>query len=169
MVRVQSHSLGVAEHLEERWESEWLASAHQEAATWGAERFAAEFRRRDMEERRLRESEARALGRGGDTGPDGAPTAEAVMWGPVASEVAEHVVGVDRGGLDLHRPIRHPFVPRPPTPEPERRRGRRKRDRQTREQTRETESTVSPQEAARMSPAARRLYGLEELPNRRGR
>jgi hypothetical protein len=169
MARVQPLSLGAADTLAERWESAWLISAHQEAANWGAERFAAEFRRREVEERRLRDSEARALGRGGEIGPDGVPSGEPVMWGPVASEVAEHVVGVDRGGLDLHRPIRHPFVPRPPDPEPERRGGRRRRDRQTREQTRETESIITPHEAARMSAAARRLYGLEELSNRRGR
>jgi hypothetical protein len=165
IARVPSSSLGVAEYLEDRWEAEWLASALQEAATWGAERFAAEFHRRDIEERRLRESEARAFGHGDETGPDGAPTAEPVMWGPVASEVAEHVVGVDRGGLDLHRPIRHPFVPRPPALEPERGRGRRKRDREVPEPA----STITAQQAARMSPAARRLYGLDERPDRRGR
>lgn len=163
---MQGRSLDAADTLAERWESAWLASALQEAASWGAERFAAEFRRRDMEERRLRDSEARALGRGGDVGPDGVPSAEPVMWGPVASEVAEHVVGLDRGGLELHRPIRHPFVPRPPDPEPERRRGRRRKgDRDTREPA----PTITAQEAARMSPAGRRLYGLEERPNRRDR
>ena len=129
-----------------------LAYAHCEAMRWGAERFAAEFHRRDEEERRLLAAEARAFGSLGGTG---APA------GPVLAETADRVVGPERDPLDLHRPMRHPDVPRPPSHlpvvEPVARRGRRHaRDRLVVERA----PTITATEAARMSPAARRLYGL---------
>ena len=145
--------------VEEEWRlTEQLFSAHQEAARWGAERFAAEFRSRSEEERRLREAEARTFGSPAETD---AATAAPSTAGPVLWEVAERVVGRDPGHLELHRPMRHAHVPRPPAPEPGPRRDRRRK--RGREEP-EPASAISEQEAARMSPAARRLYGLPELP-----
>jgi len=42
-----------ADRTDEELETALLAYAHQRATRWGAERFAAEFERRDEEERRL--------------------------------------------------------------------------------------------------------------------
>ena len=154
-----------AERLEEdRLETELLAYAQQKAAGWGAARFAAEFRRRTEEERMLRDAERRAQG-------ELPPAGEGVDLGLglVTSEVAEHVVGSFAADLELKQPMRHAHVPRPPAtelepePERERRRGRvarRKRSRRDRPSP-EPATTVSAQEAALMSPAGRRLYGLE--------
>jgi hypothetical protein len=136
-----------------------LRYAQQRAAEWGAERFAAEFARRELEEQ-WREAADRGttpytLELEESTGP---PT----LSGPVDSTAQAHVVGLDRTDWQLTRPkyARHPSVPRPPASEPEER-GRRARRRRERAPKRPAPS-ITPGEAARMSAAGRRLHGLDD-------
>jgi len=153
-----------ADHDDEQLEAALLAYAHRKATRWGAERFAAEFERRDEEERRLT---------GAGTPPfrypwepdEIVPPPSSVLSGLVDAAVQEQVIRADPAELDLVEPpkIRHAHVPRPAKPEPEpRRRARRlRRERDVPQRA----SVISEAEAARMSPAARRLYGLEPLPS----
>ena len=153
-----------ADHDDEQLEAALLAYAHREATRWGAERFAAEFERRDEEERRLT---------GAGTPPfrypweadEIAPPPSSVLSGLVDAAVQEQVIRADPAELDLVEPpkIRHAHVPRPapPEPEPHRRARRLRRERAAPQRA----SVISEAEAARMSPAARRLYGLEPLPS----
>jgi hypothetical protein len=145
---------------EELVETALLRYAQQVATRWGAERFAAEFARRDQEERWLVAARSNTFRAPAHTAGQEAP---AVLSGLVDAAVQESVVGSDREELGLNRPkyARHPSVPRPPAPEPEgdrRRARRRRRERMTGDPGR----TITPAEAARMSPAGRRLYGLED-------
>jgi hypothetical protein len=152
---------------EELVEIALLKYAQQEATKWGAERFAAEFERRDLEERWLEAARSH-------TSPyaHAAIAAEApppdMLSGPVDAAAQDHVVGSDRG-LHLMRPKyeRHSSVPRPPVQEhePERRRGR---GRRRQPPTEGPGWLITPAEAARMSAASRRLYGLEPMPDRVG-
>lgn len=149
---------------DERQAAALLAYAHQQAARWGAGRFALELRRRDEEERRQRAAETWSPGPRVDT-PEDDPLAVATQ-GPVLADVSEQVVGSARIDLDLQRPMRHPEVPRPPAPEPELeapRRRRRRHDPATPEV-----SAILAQQAPHMSPGARRLYGIPDPANRRG-
>ena len=149
---------------EEQLEAALLAYAHRKATRWGAERFAAEFERRDEEERRLT---------GAGTPPfrypwepdEIAPPPSSVLSGLVDAAVQEQVIRADPAELDLVEPpkIRHAHVPRPAPPEPEPRRPARRLRRERAAPQRA--SVISDAEAARMSPAARRLYGLEPLPS----
>ncbi|HEX5936264.1 MAG TPA: hypothetical protein VFZ75_01020 [Actinomycetota bacterium] len=136
-----------------------LRYAQQRAAEWGAERFAAEFARRELEERWL---EASRLGTTPHSPVSDDPSASRTPSGPVDATAQEHVVGVDRSEFHLARPAyaRHPSVPRPPAPEPEERgrRGRRRRQRAPNGPA----SSIPAGEAARMSAAGRRLYGLDD-------
>ena len=153
-----------ADHDEEQLEAALLAYAHRKATRWGAERFAAEFERRDEEERRLT---------GAGTPPfrypwepdEIAPPPSSVLSGLVDAAVQEQVIRADPTELDLAEPpkIRHAHVPRPAPPEhePPRRARRLRRERAAPQRA----SVISEAEAARMSPAARRLYGLEPLPS----
>ena len=151
-----------ADDDEEQLEAALLAYAHQEATRWGAERFAAEFERRDEEERRLT---------GAGTPPfrypwepdEIAPPPSSVLSGLVDAAVQEQVIRADPAELDLVEPpkIRHAHVPRPALAEPEPPRRRRRRERVAPQRA----PVISEAEAARMSPAARRLYGLEPLPS----
>jgi hypothetical protein len=203
-------------------ESALLAYAQRKAARWGAERFAAEFRRRDeMEETRpIWTSDALAAPveasveeqvvdgeparfrpeppRVGfdvmlvpappeppidDVVPDPEPPSspEAFDVGEVAVEAprVEHprfepdaawsaASGAAEKRVRVPPMLRHPHVPRPPAPEAkptiEPRRGRRAR-RAEPESARA--QVISAPEWARMSPGARRLYGLEEPPGSR--
>jgi hypothetical protein len=134
-----------------------LRYAQQRATEWGAERFAAEFARRELEERWL---EASRLGTTPHSPAPEDPIASAAPAGPVDATAQEHVVGVDRTEWRLTRPTyaRHPSVPRPPAPEaedPGRRRHRRRRPKGP-------VPSITPGEAARMSAAGRRLYGLDD-------
>ena len=150
-----------ADHDDEQLEAALFAYAHRKATRWGAERFAAEFERRDEEERRLT---------GAGTPPfrypwepdEIAPPPSSVLSGPVDAAVQEQVIRADPAELDLVEPpkIRHAHVPRPASPEPEPRRRARRRERAAPQRA----SVISEAEAARMSPAARRLYGLAPLP-----
>ena len=150
-----------ADRTDEELETALLAYAHQRATRWGAERFAAEFERRDEEERRLTGTGAAPYRYPWE--PDEvAPPPSSVLSGLVDAAVQEQVIRSDPSELDLAEPpkIRHAHVPRPAPPEPETRRRRRRRERAAPERP----SLISEAEAARMSPAARRLYGLEPLP-----
>ena len=151
-----------ADRTDEELETALLAYAHQRATRWGAERFAAEFERRDEEERRLTGSGAPPYRYPWE--PDeAAPPPSSVLSGLVDAAVQEQVIRSDPAELDLAEPpkIRHAHVPRPAPPEPEAPRRRRRRERAAPEHR---PSLISEAEAARMSPAARRLYGLEPLP-----
>jgi hypothetical protein len=127
------------------------------SVSWGAGRFAVEFERREQEELMQQASPYAAASAARDRAARG-------TWGPVQDDVADLVVEPTGEKVELRRlaPIRHPSVPRPPqevTEPPAHGRQRRRR------------ITPSPQgsaipayEAKRMSPAARRLYGLPEQP-----
>ena len=150
-----------ADRTDEVLEKALLAYAHQQATRWGAERFAAEFERRDEEERRLTGTGAQPYRYPWE--PDEVPPPpSSILSGLVDAAVQEQVIRSDPAELDLAEPpkIRHAHVPRPAPPEPEAPRRWRRRERAAPERP----SLISEAEAARMSPAARRLYGLEPLP-----
>lgn len=136
-----------------------LRYAQEQATTWGAERFATEFRRRELEERWIEAASAHTT----PYSPDVAAPQPDAFTGPVEAGVQDATIGADGGGLRLSRPAhgRHPSVPRPPVsePEPVPRRRFRRADARAAEVT---GWTVSPAEAARMSAAGRRLYGLDD-------
>lgn len=148
---------------EELVETALLRYAQQKATKWGADRFAAEFHRRDLEERWL------VAARSGTTpysGPaDGAVSSPSALSGPVDAAAQDNVVVFDRAEIRMVRPAfeRHSSVPRPPTEEPEtpRRPRRRKRERSS-----DPSWSITPAEAARMSAAGRRLYGLDDPSDR---
>ena len=147
-----------------------LKGAQQDAAQWGADRFAEEFRRRDEEERRLKDAEAGIFFRyPGVTYPGDEPR-PAMLSGPVDQSVHHRVVeSVAAEAIEKIRkpnPIRHAYVPRPPGPDEGSRRRRGRRDR------REGRSSAGPRvpseaELAGMSRAGRRLYGFDDVPTDR--
>jgi hypothetical protein len=128
----------------------------------GAEWFAAEFARREEEERLQREGAVRSRTSVDEPVPDSPP--EGTL---IDASVEDDVVGGAPAGLGIE-PMpppappakRHPHVPRPPAPEPAPERKRRRRDRKPVE-TSTRSPVISPPEWARMSPGARRLYGLD--------
>jgi hypothetical protein len=143
-------------------EAALLKYAQQAATRWGAKRFAAEFARREQEERWLVAAKSNSLRAPGRTDSEDAPR-PAILSGLVDAAVQERVVGQDVVEWGLNRPKyeRHSSVPRPPAQESEvdtRRARRRRRERPTKDPG----WTITPAEAARMSPAGRRLYGLDE-------
>ena len=135
--------------------------AHEQAAKWGADRFAAEFARRELEDRWLEASKLNTTPyspQATDERADGG-----LPSGPVDAFAEAAVVGLERDAWVLERPkhARHASVPRPPVEEPEReRKGRRHRRRERAEAA--TSWTISPAEAAGMSAAGRRLHGLDD-------
>src|SRR5688572_18135288 len=144
---------------EELVETALLRYAQQRATKWGAHRFAAEFHRRDLEERWL------VASRSGST-PYTAPTdatilSQAGLSGPVEAGAQEYAIDTDRNEAQMVRPAyaRHSSVPRPPAPEPEPK-GRRPRRRTRKGPSNDPASRITPAEAARMSAAGRRLHGL---------
>lgn len=142
-------------------ETALLRYAQQRATEWGADRFAAEFQRRDLEERWL---DAARTNTTPYTPVAIVSTVPTMLSGPVDAAAQEHAVETEQ--LDewrLTRPAhaRHSSVPRAPVEEPESDRGRPRRRKREREQ-KDLAWTVSVAEAARMSPAGRRLYGLED-------
>jgi hypothetical protein len=148
---------------EERVETALLRYAQQAATKWGAERFASEFKRREQEERWLLAARSNSFRAPSHT--DQADLQEpAVLSGLVDAAVQERVVEAGRTELDLDRPkyARHSSVPRPPTPEPDEGGRRARRRRRARLAERSTASVITAAEAARMSPASRRLYGLDD-------
>jgi hypothetical protein len=142
-------------------ETALLRYAQKRATEWGADRFAAEFRRRDLEERWV---EAARTNTTPYTPLEHASTEPTALSGPVDASAQDQVVeSATRNEWRLERPahVRHASVPRPPVEEPGSDRGRlrrRKRDRAGNHPA----WTISAAEVARMSPAARRLYGLED-------
>ena len=144
---------------EELVEIALLRYAQQRATKWGAERFAAEFQRRELEEQWLEAARSSTTPYGP---PATADTPSPSMTGPVDASAQEVVVGPDRDAWVLSRPkyARHSSVPRPPAEEPEE---KPKRSRRKRRGSREEPSrTFSPAEVAGMSAAGRRLYGLDD-------
>ena len=150
-----------------------LAYAQRSAARVGAAWFAAEFARREQVERL--EHELAAVPQ--EAAHDAAPTASREVT-LVDASVEDDVVGGAPAGLGLEPTptspvaepeptpepvIRHPHVPRPPAQqpasEPKRRRHRRKAA-----ATPTPTFVISAPEWARMSPGARRLYGLDASP-----
>lgn len=145
---------------EELTETALLRYAQQRATKWGADRFAAEFHRRDLEERWL------VAARSGTT-PYTAPADEMTpshtgLSGPVDAGAQENAVGSDRTEARMVRPAhaRHSSVPRPPAPEAGSK-GRSPRRRKRKGSSNDQAWLVTPAEAARMSAAGRRLYGLD--------
>jgi hypothetical protein len=150
---------------EEIVEHALLRYAQKAATRWGAERFAAEFERRNHEERWLNATRSNTTRAPARTDAADAPR-PAVTSGLVDASVEHRVVGPDREEMRLTTPkySRHPSVPRPPTPERgEDRRGRGGRRGRGRHRSAEEPTwTTPPAEVARMSPAARRLHGLSD-------
>jgi hypothetical protein len=148
-------------------ETALLRYAQQRATKWGADRFRAEFHRRDLEERWL------VAARTGTT-PYAAPAdattvPETGMSGPVEAGAQEHAVGFERIEARMVRPAyaRHSSVPRPPAEEPAAG-GKRPRRRKSKPSKSDPAWLITPAEAARMSPASRRLYGLDDPSDPRG-
>ena len=146
---------------EELVEIALLRYAQQRAAKWGAERFAEEFRKRELHERWL-EAERLGITPYAPTDTEGSeePTA---LSGPVDATAHDRLVGVDRSEwrLTKQRYARHPSVPRPPSAEPEERTKRGRRRRRGRAST-SVAPWLSSAEIAGMSAAGRRLYGLDD-------
>lgn len=145
---------------EELTETALLRYAQQRATKWGADRFAAEFHRRDLEERWL---VAARTGTTPYTAPADASSTETGLSGPVEAGAQDNVLGFDRIDARMVRPAyaRHSSVPRPPAEEPVsggKRQRRRKRDRSKNDPA----WMITPAEASRMSAAGRRLYGLDD-------
>jgi hypothetical protein len=143
---------------EEEVEAALLRYAQQEATRWGAARFRAEFERRDEEERRLLEAEARDYGL-----PSALPTRERTIQAPglIDESVRDHAVPGLHAEPVFRRPkqVRHPHVPRPPAAKDA---GGRRRRRHRRERPNDDAMWMpSAAEVAQMSPAGRRLYGIE--------
>lgn len=149
---------------EEEFDEDLVKDAQHEAAQWGADRFAAEFDRRDEEERRLRDAEAGIFFRyPGVTYPGDEPEPD-MLSGPVDQSVGHRVVEtttVASTEIRKPKPIRHAYVPRPPAAA--KRSGRRQARRSRRERGASQAGWVpSEAELERMSPAGRRLYGVED-------
>jgi hypothetical protein len=142
-------------------ETALLRYAQQRATEWGADRFAAEFRRRDLEERWLEAARTNTT----PYTPDATvSTTPSMLSGPVDSSAQEHAIETERRDeWRLTRPAyaRHSSVPRAPVEEPESGRGRHRRRKRERA-PKDLAWTVSSAEAAGMSAAGRRLYGLED-------
>lgn len=145
-------------------ETALLRYAQQRATKWGADRFRAEFLRRDLEERWL---VAARTGTTPYTAPADVNTVtETGLSGPVDAGAQENALGFDRIEARMVRPAyaRHSSVPRPPAEEPAaggKRPRRRKRDGSKDDPT----WLITPAEASRMSAASRRLYGLDDPPD----
>jgi hypothetical protein len=144
---------------EEEVEAALLRYAQQEAARWGAARFRAEFERRDEEERRLLEAESRYYGLPSALRTDEHPSSAPEL---IDESVREHAVAGLHVEPEFRRPkqIRHPHVPRPPASSDAA--GRRGRRRKRERPSDDSMWMPSSAEIARMSPAGRRLYGLDD-------
>ena len=150
---------------EELVETALLRYAQQRATKWGAHRFAAEFHRRDLEERWL------VASRSGITpytpSDDETTLTQTGLSGPMDSGAQEHAVDSDRTEAWMVRPAyaRHSSVPRPPVPEPEPK-GRSPRRHKRKRPSHDPASGITPAEAAGMSAAGRRLHGLDDPSDR---
>jgi hypothetical protein len=144
-------------------ETALLRYAQRAATRWGAERFAAEFRRRDLEERWLEAARSGTSPYGAGTGSVEEPLG--LLSGPVDDAVEQRAVdtGFEQPSFSRPKYRRHPSVPRPPEPEPGAGRSRMRR-RERNRPVGDAAWMITPAEAARMSSAGRRLYGLEDPP-----
>lgn len=148
-----------------------LAYAQRSAARAGTAWYVEEFRRRDEEEQGGPEAKADAVWPAPQIAD--APVED---QGLVDASAEDQLIGGAPSSLGFASPlpptvepeaaepeavVRHPNVPRPPTAEPEQRskRGRRKRDRAPAEEA--LPPAITAPEWARMSPGARRLYGVD--------
>jgi hypothetical protein len=147
---------------EELVEAALLKYAQQRATKWGADRFAAEFKRRDLEERWLEASRSDTTPYTQHTAAPETRLADA-LTGPVDASAHGQVVEGDRAELRFLRPKyeRHASVPRPPEQAPVPDRGRPRRRKRSRA-INDPSCFITPAEASRMSAAGRRLYGLED-------
>ncbi len=144
-----------------------LAYAQRSAARAGTAWYLEEFRRRDEEEQGRPEARADA----GWPAPQIAAAPVVEDEGLVDASAEDQLVGGAPSSLGFASPlaptvepetaIRHPNVPRPPAAEPEQRskRTRWKRDRAPADEA--LPPPISAPEWARMSPGARRLYGVD--------
>jgi hypothetical protein len=142
-------------------ETALLRYAQQRATKWGADRFRAEFHRRDLEERWLVAARTGATPYSPTTDATAVP--EGGMSGPVDAGAQENAVGFDRIEARMVRPAyaRHSSVPRPPA-EDAASAGKRSRRRKPKPSKNDPAWLITPAEAARMSAASRRLYGLDD-------
>ena len=146
-----------------------IKDAQHEAAQWGADRFAEEFRRRDEEERRLRDAEAGIFFRyPGVSYPGDEPEPE-MLSGPVDESVRDRAIettAVATVEIRKPKPVRHGHVARPPAQD---RGPSRRRSRTGRREERSPGTSWAPSEAelASMSSAGRRLYGIVDEGDRR--
>ena len=146
---------------EELVEAALLRYAQRAASRWGAERFRRELERRELEERWLEASRTNTT----PYTPGVEPTGPTVPVGPVDASAADRAIG-PAGDLRFERPAhaRHASVPRPPVEEPVATARRRRLRRKAAEPARDDPARfISRAEAARMSAASRRLYGLDPV------
>jgi hypothetical protein len=139
-----------------------LRYAQRAASRWGADRFRRELERRELEERWIEASRTNST----PYSPAEVPTGPPVPVGPVDAWAQDVAVGPVAPELTFERPVhvRHASVPRPPADAPAPPRRRRLRARRADEPARDDPARfISPAEAARMSAASRRLYGLDEV------
>jgi hypothetical protein len=97
--------------------------------------------------------------------------------GPVLAETEDRVSSDHDYGLELRRPavVKHAHIPRPPKDEPspeslsrrERRRAKKERKKAPAPSSNGQASAIMEAQYAQMSPAGRRLYGLDPLPDER--
>jgi hypothetical protein len=154
---------------DEGFDASLVRDAQSEAAQWGADRFAAEFERREEEERRLRDAEAGIFFRyPGVTYPGDEPRPE-MLSGPVDQSVGHRVVeAVAAEAVEIRKPtpIRHAYVPRPPRADEGRPRRRGRRGRRDDRAASMGPRIPSQVELASMSAAGRRLYGFDDDPSK---
>jgi hypothetical protein len=153
----------VAQPEEELVEASLLRYAQRAAAKKGAAWFAAELERRDAEERRRNDAAPHTFVYREMTGQGEADVRATTFEGPVDESVEERIATAPGPALDLEKPelTRHTHVPRPPAAKPERRRLRARR--RTEPQPNDDDMWMpSAAELAQMSPAGRRLYGLDD-------
>ena len=167
-------SSALAASLDDVVDDGLLAYAQRSATRAGTAWYVEEFRRRDEEEQRGPEAQAAAAWP--------APAAPVVEdEGLVDASAEDQLIGGAPSSLGLASPlpstvepeavvsesvqseavVRHPHVPRPPAVDPDLRstRRRRKRDRAPADEA--LPPAISAPEWARMSPGARRLYGVD--------
>jgi hypothetical protein len=166
-------------------EDDLLAYAQRTAARAGTAWYVAEFRRREEEEQRGPEAKVDAAWQAPqiavapvveDQGLVDASAEDQLIGGapsslgfasplkPTVEPEAVEPEAVEPEAVEPEPVVRHPHVPRPPdvAPNPRAKRGRRKRGREPEAQA--LPPAISAPEWARMSPGARRLYGVNDLP-----
>jgi hypothetical protein len=163
-------------------EDDLLAYAQRTAARAGTAWYVAEFRRREEEEQRgpeatadvawpapvapLVEDQGLVDASAEDQLIGGAPSSLgfASPLKPTVEPEAVEPEAVEPEAVEPEPVVRHPHVPRPPdvAPNPRARRSRRKRGREPEAEA--LPPAISAPEWARMSPGARRLYGVNDLP-----